>query len=185
MERNNLLKGAIFICKGMQTLLIFIFCILTLLFIHIQVDSTFYKDKIVNIDKSEINYNSSREIILKDNPILTLDQMTTSSLYITYIRYSAMLALFFLSVGEFKKIMKSVQSINTFRIDNVKSFRRIGQYAIIYFFVSSFYSYEFNEIGYTGFRVSFAPFILALFAFIMAEIFKEGNLLLEDKELTI
>jgi hypothetical protein len=185
MTKNNLLNAAIVICKVLQSAYILVFVVLTAFFIHIQVDKEFYKDKAVTINKTSISYTASNTIDSDDNIKLKLDQMTTTSLYVTYFRYSCLLILLFLSIREFKKIMKSVQSLKTFRNDNVKSFRRIGQYVFVYFLLSSFYSYQFNEVGYSGFALSFTPLIVMLLAFIMAEIFKEGNLLLEDKELTI
>lgn len=185
MTKNNLLNTAIIICKGIQGLLILVFGILTLLFIHIQIDKEFYQDKIVTVEKSSISYSNSRDIDDPATKNLTLDEMSTGSLYVTYVRFSILLLIVFLSIGEFKKIMISVQNRHTFQNNNVKSFRKIGTYCIIYFFVSSFYFYQFKEADFTGMSVSFTPALFALFAFIMAEIFKEGNSLLEDKELTI
>lgn len=169
----------------MRAGLILYFTLLTLLFVHIQINREFYQDKLVKIDKSFISYNPSLEINTGANNVFVLGQLNTSSLYFNYLRYSSLLILFFLSIREFKKILKSVQSLETFRNDNVKSFRCIGQYVFVYFILSSFYWYQFNEIGFSGFAFSFTPLIIMLFAFILAEIFKEGNLLLEDKELTI
>lgn len=185
MNKNNLLSAASILCKILQVTYILFFVLLTVLFIDIQVDKGFYQDKVVQIDKANITYNSTNKLDVNDSANLTLDQMTTTSLYLTYARYSGLLIFLFLSIREFNKAIKSVQNLKTFKNDNVKSFRRIGQYVIFYFLLSSVYSYQFKEVGFSGFEVSFTPLIIALLAYIMAEIFKEGQLLLEDKELTI
>ncbi len=184
MTKNKLLNLAIIICKILQAAYILILLVLTILFIHIQVDRDFYSDKIVTIEKSNLKYSSST-IIDSDDKVFTLDQLQTSSLYITYIRYSCLVIFSFLGIGEFKKIMKSVQNLKTFQNDNVDYFRRIARYAFLYFIISSFYSYQFNDVGYSGFVGDITSIIIMIGACIMAEIFKEGNLLLVDNNLTI
>lgn len=184
MTKNNLLNLALIICKVLQSVYILGFILLTILFIHVQIDGEFYKDKIISIEKKHIGYNTSVSAESQDEGV-TLDEMSTASLYVNYLKYSALLLLFFMAIKEFQNVIKSVQNRATFQNENFKSFRRIGQYTFIYFLVDSFYTYEFNTIGHRGFTISFTPLILMLVAFIMAEIFKEGSLLLEDKELTI
>lgn len=173
------------ICNTLQIVYIIFFVALSILFMHIQVDKEFYRDKMVTIEKSNIHYSSTSKNDANENNSFKLNQMTTSSLYINYLRYSGLLIVLFLSTREFKNIIKSVQHLKTFRDYNVQSCRKIGKLVFIYFILSSFYSYQFNEVSYSGFSMSFTPLIIALLAFIMAEIFKEGNVLLEDKELTI
>lgn len=184
MTKNNLLNLAIVLFKVFQSFYVLGFVVLTILFVHIQVEGDFYKDKILTIEKASISYTSSVKVD-SENKGLTMDKMNTASLYITYLRISCLFVLLFLATREFEKIMKSVRNLSTFQDANFNSFRRIGRYALIYFFVASFYTYEFSDIGYSGFNISFTPLIVMLFAFIMAEIFKEGSTLLEDKELTI
>lgn len=184
MTKNNLLNIAIVICKVLQGFYILGFLILTLVFIHVQVDGGFYHDKIISIEKENLTYNDS-VTLTSENRGQTLDQMSTTTLYLTYMKYCCVLALLFLAIKEFQKIIKSVQNLTTFQNENFKSFRRIGQYGFVYFLVTSFYSYDFNHVRSSGFIISLTPLIVMLFAFIMAEIFKEGSLLREEKELTI
>lgn len=184
MTKNTLLNLAILLFKVLQSFYIVAFLVLTALFIHIQVDGEFYKDKILTIENENITYNSSLTIG-SENKGLTLDQMDTASLIINYIKFSGLLVLLFFAAVEFQRVIKSVKNLCSFQNENYKAFKRIGIYAFIYFLISSSYSYEFGQISYSGFTISLTPLIIMLFAFIMAEIFKEGNLLLEDKELTI
>ncbi|WP_035479288.1 DUF2975 domain-containing protein [Gelidibacter mesophilus] len=184
MTKNNLLNLAIVICKILQSFHIVALIVLTVLFVHIQIDGNFYSDKVITVENQNLTYNASMAMN-SENKGQTLDQMSTVTLYLTYIKYAGILAFLFFSIREFQKIIKSVKNLATFQNMNFKSFRRIGQYVFIYFLLSSFYSYEFGFNSYIGFIPSLTPLTVTLVAFIMAEIFKEGNLLMEDKELTI
>lgn len=185
MKKNNLLNIALIICKFLQAVYILFFILLSFLFVHVQIDKTYYNDKVLTVEHSSISYSSSDNMNDELNRDMTFTQMTKISLYTTYFRFIVLLTLLYLATRSFIKIIKSVQNLKTFRNDNVRSFRRIGKYVFIYFLVSSFYYYGFNNISKSGFYISFTPLIICLMAFILAEIFKEGNLLLEDKELTI
>jgi len=187
MTKSTLLNIAIFICKVSLGFFIILFIGLTTIFVHIQVDKNFYKDKEVQFNVSEFNYASvgkSKTSNAEDSDVYTIGNILTSSLYFMYIKYSAMLVLFFLSFKEFKKIMLSVKKLSTFKNNNIVSFKRIGSFAFIYFLVSSFYFIQFEDGAYSGFTLSFAPLLIMLLSYIMAEIFKEENLLLKDNELT-
>jgi hypothetical protein len=81
--------------------------------------------------------------------------------------------------------MQSVKGIKTFGENNVLSFRRIGGFVIGYAILTSYTSISFENGGFRGFSLSFTPLFLILFAFIMAEVFKEGVLLKEENDLTI
>ena len=95
------------------------------------------------------------------------------------------LILMFLCVWEFQKVIKSVKDIKTFGKNNVQSFRRIGRLLIGYAILTSYTSFRFEDGGFKGVSIPFTVMFLILFAFIMAEIFKEGVMLKEENELTI
>jgi len=91
----------------------------------------------------------------------------------------------FLITREFQNIVGSVKHFNTFKKDNVISFSRIGKYLLLFFLLTSYSVIEFQEGKNTETHISFIPLFFALLAFIMAEIFKEGNILMEENELTV
>lgn len=188
MTKSTLLNIAIFVCRISLGFFIFLFIGLTTIFVHIQIDKNFYKDKEVESNVSEFNYASigkSKTSNAIDSEVYTIGNIVIGSLYFMYIKYSAILVLLFLSFKEFKKIMLSVKKLSTFKNNNIISFKRIGSFAFLYFLVSSFYFIQFEDGAYSGFTISFGPLIIMLLSFIMAEIFREGNLLLKDNELTI
>jgi hypothetical protein len=78
-----------------------------------------------------------------------------------------------------------VRVIQTFRKANVKSFRKIGKYFLLIFILTSFSIVIFEQGMFYGFSLSFTPLVLMFVAYILAEIFKEGNDLSEENQLTI
>ncbi|WNH08479.1 DUF2975 domain-containing protein [Thalassobellus suaedae] len=146
--------------------------------------------------KGEFNFNSQTNAfnaftkwkkidVGEDKEVYSLEKITTSSLYLNYFKYVAVLLVIFLLIKEFQKVMQSVKHFNTFREDNIKSFRKIGKYLFMFFLLTCYFAVRFQDGGISGFSISFTPLILMLLAFVFAEIFKEGNFLMEENELTI
>ncbi|MCK0157393.1 DUF2975 domain-containing protein [Cellulophaga sp. F20128] len=190
MTKNKLLNIAILACKGLRILWIFIFTISTLFFIHFQINKDFYKDMEIKFNEpSGFNISSSETLFTQnsegDKKSSSIQQITTASLYINYIKFTAVLLFYFLSLKEFQKVIESVKHLKTFQLNNVNSFRRIGKYAFIIFILSSFTFITYQHTATSGFQISFTPLILMLLAFILAEIFKEGNMLRKENDLTI
>ena len=93
---------------------------------------------------------------------------------------------------EFQNIIQSVKRLGSFHLNNIISFRRIGKYSILYFILTLFYfgltfnnSLYFGQGGFSQTSISFTPLLFALISFILAEIFKEGNKLQQENELTV
>jgi hypothetical protein len=95
------------------------------------------------------------------------------------------MALIFLSIRSFEKIMLSVKTLKTFTSHNSQLFKKIGRYIIYIVILISYSVLRFDDITKVTFSLSLAPLIYSLLAFIMAEIFKEGSVLKQENELTI
>ena len=197
MTKNKLLNIAIIICKLSKGFFIFSFIIVTTVFIYFQID----KELVVNkLEDSKISINlepnhdfagvssSTKWKITKtdeDEKVYAFKNIRTASLYILYLQYVGILFFLFLTTREFQKVMLSVRNLETFKKENVLSFKRIGKYIFAFYILISCSSVEFKEGGYSWFHWSVTPLFFILFAFIMAEIFKEGNVLEEENDLTI
>ncbi|MFS4483996.1 DUF2975 domain-containing protein [Hyunsoonleella sp. 2307UL5-6] len=189
MTKNTLLNIAILLCKIFKIGLVVIVIALTIFFVHLQIDKNYYKGKELQFNTKQYNYSISYKLkkddLMEDKDVYTIDHITTGSLYINYLKYIAVFALVFMALKEFQSVMMSVKRVETFGMQNVKSFRRIGMYLLIYIILISYSSISFELGGFKGFRLSIGPFILVLVAFIMAEVFKEGGLLKQENDLTI
>ncbi|MDO3694342.1 DUF2975 domain-containing protein [Wenyingzhuangia sp. chi5] len=203
MKKNTLLSIAIVICKFIRVLYVLIFLIFAGFFVHLQINPSYY-NKIGLSNKLDFKNNSfvtsykvSNGIHIntrrtykyegeqKDSDVFTLDQLKKTSLYFSFIKYSVVLFLGFLCFGEFQKVMESVKEVKTFQENNVLSFRRIGKYLLIICVLTSFYYHAFQRGGINGVNITPNLLILSLLAYIMAEVFKEGNNLEEENKLTV
>ncbi len=193
MKKNTLLNIAIVICKFLRLFYFIVFLMLTGLFIHFQVSPSSYE----NVDfKTKLNDNgismgsTSYKIHVDgkapdDSDVFVLNKLKRSSLYFNYLKFTALLLLIYLCVKEFQKVIDSVKEIKTFQKVNVSSFKKIGKYLLIITVLIGYSSFTFQGGGKSGFYIPFTPLVLSLLAYIMAEIFKEGNNLLEEYKLTV
>ena len=193
MKKNTLLNIAIGICKFLRLLYFIFFLILTGLFIHFQVSPESYENVDINSkfnDSGIFLRSTSYKIHVngkapEDSDVFVLNKLKWSSLYFNYIKFSLLLLLIYLCVKEFQKIIDSVKEIKTFQKVNVSSFKKIGKYLLIVSVLMGYSSFTFQGGGKSDFYISFTPIVLSLLAYIMAEIFKEGNNLLEENKLTV
>lgn len=193
MTRNKLLNLAIVICKVVRVFYVALFMLFTGLFIHFQVSPNSYKDAKFNFETSSFtmskanNWKTNNEngSVPKDKDVYTFEKISKGSLYFIYFQFSALLFFIFLSTKEFQKIMESVKNLKTFQNNNVTSFRKIGKYIFIIFILSSFNFIQFEQGGKSQIHLSLTPLLFMLTAFILAEIFKEGNSLKQENDLTI
>lgn len=190
MKKNNLLNFCILLCKGFCVLQVAAFVALTVAFIHFQVNPDYYDFKPAKFSSGDamFSYSFTEKWSAQpspDNSELSLNQITVFSLYLNYLQFSLMILFTFLSVREFVKVVTSVTRIETFRISNIYSFRKIGKYLLIVFILSGFSVIHFKEATFRSYSLHLMPLMLMIFSYIMAEIFREGNNLSEENQLTI
>jgi hypothetical protein len=190
MEKNKLLNIAVVICKSIRILYIFLFIGLTAFFIHFQVSPNAYKGIAINRGTSS-NFQISKSISWKspntatNKEAFSLNKISKSVLCINYLKLSTILIFIFLATREFQKVIQSVKDLKTFQKNNAQSFRKIGAYIFIIFLITSFVNIGFQEGNRIEISIAFSSLFLMLIAFILAEVFKEGNLLQREKDLTI
>lgn len=199
MTKNRLLNIAIGSCKFLKLIYILSFIFTSIIFIHIQIDREAYNDIKINHtgDTSttfSIGSNKSYTEKYKDpyNDAYVLEKLTTTTIYLIYFKFTCIFILLFLSIKEFQNIIQSVKRLDTFRRNNILSFRQIGKYSILYFILTLLYftltfdnTLYFGQGGFSQTSISFTPLLFALISFILAEIFKEGNKLQQENELTV
>jgi hypothetical protein len=97
----------------------------------------------------------------------------------------SILALILFTIKEFSTVIESVKSIETFHQKNILSFRKMHKYLFIIFILSSITIINAQEANFYSYSLQLTPLILSVAALVMAEIFKQGNQLLEESQLTI
>ncbi|PCI34757.1 MAG: hypothetical protein COB60_05320 [Flavobacteriaceae bacterium] len=196
MKKNSLLNIVLFLCNIGKIACIFTFFILCAAIIiskteplsHSVMD-VFYKSiekegSFRYLKNSKI-IDSETNITPADSEVYTMEKLTNTSLIFNFLQESILLFLVFLCINELRKVIRSVKTITTFQQQNVLSFRSIGKYMIYYFLLNSITYYGFEQGNKTGFYLEFTSLIITLFAYILAEIFKEGNRLAEENSLTV
>ena len=191
MKKNLLLTIAAVISKLFCFISVLAFLILTVFLIHWHFNPDYYAD--FNLVKSELHPNSfgfSKKITWNiqdqiDETPFALNKVKPLSFYFNSIQLSLLNLLIFLIFKEFLQVITSVKMVQTFRAINVESFRRIGKYLFIFFVLSAFAIINVQNGDFYGLSIKLTPLLLMILAFILAEIFKEGNNLAEENNLTI
>ena len=195
MTKNTLLNIAILVSRLLKIILIIAAIVLTGLFVYAQIDKETFEDKeiVLSENSSLMGFSILDSNVWKDdtknakydlNPY-TFGKLKTISLYVIYIKGLIIMALIYLSITAFEKIVLSVKSLKTFSTNNARLFRKIGKYMIFILILTSYSVLRFESGVQSKMSISFTPFIYVLLAFIMAEIFKEGNSLKQENDLTI
>ena len=195
MTKNTLLNTAILITRLLKIILIIATIGVTSLFVYAQIDKDTFADQeiVLKANPSYLGVSTIVSDVWKDNTKnakydskpYTFGKLKTVSLYINYFKGLIVSVLMFLILRTFETIMLSVKSLHTFSSRNAKLFRKIGIYIIVVTMLISYTVLRFESGSQTISHLSLTPVIFVLLAFIMAEIFKEGEHLREENDLTI
>ena len=106
-------------------------------------------------------------------------------MFILFSKLALSVACSVLILTEAIKVINSLKSVDTFKKENIKAFRKMG-YVFIALFTIHMFAVDQNSEGFE-LRLSIPlNYLLAVLGcFILAEIFKEGNKLMEESKLTI
>ncbi|MEO1053128.1 MAG: DUF2975 domain-containing protein [Bacteroidota bacterium] len=117
--------------------------------------------------------------------MIMLSDLNNYLFYWLLVRAMVFVALVFLIVRSILQVLHSMKSVRTFHEGNIKHFRRISLFSFIatLFSVFNFGLIRGELMIYLD--LPFGPLLFALGAYVMAEVFKEGKLLLEDQQLMI
>jgi hypothetical protein len=199
MERNILLQLASWVCKIFSGFQIIGIVVATIVLVHWHIDRDFYNTVKVNTQgnvnltsrTSETETKESGTIWIEKSgdtnaEKLSLADLTPVSVYIAYVQIIVVLSFMYLIFREFSSVVESVSALQTFRNENVEAFRKIGKYLLLVFLVSGF-KFVATEPASAHVSMSFetTTLILMLVAYVLAEIFKEGNRLYEEEQLTV
>ena len=189
MNKNTLLSIASGLCSITRVILIITVLASTMFSIHFLMDSSAYSDFKITVPESssslKIEFEDFAGEIAVDLDKLNFSDWNTSSVIFSYFQFIGILTLVYLSVGEFENVLKSVKRLKTFENTNEQAFRKIGFYCTILTLVTTITYLQFGNYSLSRFSISFNYLGFALFAFILSEVFKEGNTLKTENDLTI
>lgn len=116
-----------------------------------------------------------------ETDILLSDLGVVSKIWIL-ARVSVFFVLLFLIVNSVSNILRSVGSRDAFYAGNILSFKRMANYGFIATVLSAFNFMQVNSTINWHFSLPLGPLSFALACLVLAEIFKEGEALLEDRQ---
>ncbi|MEO9483811.1 MAG: DUF2975 domain-containing protein [Ekhidna sp.] len=154
--------------------------ILIVLMIVWQVDTSYFSDiRIVN-DGSIFKFSNNPE--LEGMP---LSRYGSPYFYFLVFRALLITGVLYLILLTALRIITSIENLETFRSENVKSFRRMGNLFLLWFALAIPTITNINGVSSITMGLYFNYAVWALLCFVLAEIFGEGNKLMEDNKLTI
>lgn len=189
MNRNKTVSIALVICYIILGLSILLVAIWLIVVVHWHYSPDAYQR--VDVTQTlKAGYGlGDIKLYLKKPPLneaaIYLNQLDASMLYWLTIRTFIFLGINVMIIRSIIKILQSIQDLKTFYDGNITYLKAIAKYGflatLLSFFNISYFQSEFDF----HFTIPFAPLILASLALVLAEVFKEGKLLLEDKNLII
>ena len=187
MKKNTLLRMATALLRLSKFVLLLSAVAITIFFIHLQIDREFYADWYTDrpIANESITFKKVNGEVADDPAKLYVKNWNKASLYFTYFKFISIIGITFYAISEFLKVIISVRVRKTFGRSNVVSFRRIGIYCLVLSLISGVSDWDFGKYHTSTLSLDFNMLIVALLAFILAEIFKEGNQLMEENKLTV
>ncbi len=194
MERNKLLSIALAVSNIFRILIIAFITLFTFGIIHYQFSPEMYS----NIELSDFDFKNSSSLstssfettsVIGTKPIshdaVKIQDASNLSLIVLYLQSVVILGIWILILQQISQLIRSVKALETFRESNSTTFRMIGRYCFMLFIISGFRWMETDTASFMGIYINYLPLICMLGAFILAEIFKEGNKLHEAEQLTI
>lgn len=188
---NNILRLATFAARFILAMDIVLGLILVFFMIAWPMELSFLEDIHVVQDSSIFTFETTEMTPDRGVPLSPpLSEFGTFYFYFTCVRSLIMVAILFRIIQFAMRIIKSISSLETFRFENVFSFRKMGQLFLIWFAVAIPSIRPLTEFGETfgvtmTTTLNFKYALFALVCFVLAEIFKEGNKLMEENKLTI
>lgn len=174
---NKILNLALAISQVMRSFLIFILVVIVIMAVILLINTEALPFLEYNNGSFTFNQGSeSAEPGIRPEGGLML---------FAFAKIAATIFCSILIINEILKVIRSIRSLETFKEKNILAFRRMGNIFLAFFFIQMF-SLTPNGDQYS-FSISLPLFYLfaMIGCHILAEIFKEGNKLMEENQLTI
>ena len=183
-----MISRAIFICKALLLATLVGIALFVGVWLHWMVDPMAYVEwEVVNDPSAAFTMdrlNICNPCTNGADPI-GLNELPDFIRYWILFRMLFFSVLFYLFIRKILEILTSMQSINTFYEGNIGYFKSLSRYAIFGWVVSCIsFSFQDGRIGMT-LQLNFGLLLFAIACSLLSEVFKEGKILLDDKNMII
>lgn len=178
--KNKILRIATILAKVFLAMDVLLAGILLFLMISWAFGAGFFESISVEHDASIFKFNTKPAL-----EGIPLSEYGSIQFYFICLQALVLTVLSFLIIQLSIKVINSIKSLETFRMENVNSFQKMGKLFMVWFFV------DIPSIVQNAYTTSFSAelglkyIVFAIICFVLAEIFSEGNKLMEDSKLTI
>jgi hypothetical protein len=170
-------------------IVIALFILMTAFLLTCLLAPDFISDYMLEIVKGGGPYNIFKCEDCQDNGMTVhLSSLGTGMLLWIFLMMGLRIGMLYLISLETIQVLKNVRDLNTFYQGNISSFRKMAVWGLIMAVLGSFsfLSYFNADQNQVFERLSFSPALgaigFSLACFVLAEVFKEGRVLQEDKE---
>jgi len=186
--QNNIIRLARLFTKAILVICITFFVCFAGIIIHSQFSPNTYEK--VEVTRSfKAGFGVSMEYHPDDkkisNEAIMLNDLNAGMVWWLLIRTILFFGLMLLVLFRVLAVLKSVNSLNTFYDGNVHHFQFMAKLGLATVIISCFNFYNTDVASDINFTLPFGPAAFMLACLVMAEVFKEGKQLVEDKNMII
>ncbi|GEM_PF-4111107 len=174
---NKILNLALAISQVLRSFLIFILIVVVVLGVILVVDNEALPFLRYNNGAFNFSGQGSGEALgFRPQGWFTL---------FTFFKLALIILCTILIISEILKVIQSIRSLDTFKQKNILAFRRMAQIFLGLFFIHMFSLVQTEgQVSFT-FGLPLEYLIAMIGCYVLSEIFKEGNKLMEENQLTI
>jgi|GEM_PF-4763206 len=192
MKKNLLLTLADWWFKISTVLVVLSFLYLTGLLITYHLNPGYFENKHLNLAGlfgGQVGYTIQEVFHTSEEsaPLhpFAIKHIKPFSLYVVYLQFAAIFFCSFMIFKEGIRLINSIKSLESFKEGNVNSLKKMGKFFMFIFLLSGFALVVVENGQFMGLFFNFTAFSLMAASYIMAEIFKQGNVLQEEVQNTI
>lgn len=183
MNKNTIIANAMLLCRVIFYLLIAFFAGFIIVLLHSSFSPETYQNWVLTeAFKAGWGIGEFRICEACGGPNdVVLGEMPAAAKWWLGLRGTLFFVLMALIIRTFIKIINSVKSLNTFYRGNIQHFRQLARYGGLAFLLSAF---NFSMLGGSWqlhLTLPFGPLLFTAACLVLAEVFREGEALAEDK----
>lgn len=187
MKENNIIRRSIVLSRVIYWLCISLFAALLLVAIYWHIDAKAFSA--VGISEFTIGYGINDFQLYSEQEIpadaMLLSELSHGMIYWIVIRGAFFFLVTLLIIRKMQSVLHSIENLKTFYSRNIKDFTDLARLGFVAFGVSCFNFSYLNGDLQVNVGLVLGPLIFGVACLVLAEVFKEGKALLEDKQMII
>ncbi len=189
MKENFIITMASKLSKLLLLLCGLFLLLFLIIFVHWHFDADTYSNVIfINSHQSGSSIGNLKFLIGDAQPgpnDLVLRDMHPMMMYWLLVRTILFFGLTIAIIVHIIRLLTAIREIDTFYQGNIDHFQKMAKLGFVVFFLSCFNLSYINDTADFHFSIAFGPLLFSIACLVMAEVFKVGKQLLEDKNMIV